>query len=88
MGDAFQMDGKSKVEIETEKMLEKQQSREGSAKEKKEKEATGFVFKKRGKISKEESKELRRTHSDILTWARSTKRESYKEKFCEKIIGD
>ena len=32
-----------------------------------------FVFKKKGKITEEESVVLKKTHKDILTWVRKTK---------------
>ena len=49
------MDIKSRVEIDTDKMLEKQQSREEKEKKKKEKgkEPPTFVFRTKGKITVE-----------------------------------
>ena len=46
---------------------------------KEENKPTTFVFNKKGKIKKEESQELKRTHKDILEWVRkSRKKESAK----------
>ena len=83
--------GKSRIELDTEKWLEKQHGMEKEKKEKKKKEKEmeppTFVFRKKGKITEEESIELKRTHNDILKWVKSARRagieneeqESFKE---------
>ena len=86
--EVFQMAGQSRLEQDLEKQVLKET-------EKKENDDAGgetpFVFQKKGKISKKEAEELRRTHKDLNHWFLLPKRaglEASKDDEQEKIERD
>ena len=60
----------SRLQLETEKMLKEQEKKKDTNADAR---VPTFVFKKKGKITEEESVVLKKTHKDILTWVRKTK---------------